>query len=309
MRRVELAKMARNLMYLSILMPILLFIFYRFPYPECINGLTNVQDIGASADFLAGTITPILTLAAFLLLLESYNLQKEELKLTREELEKSTNELKEQRQIMEAEKILSTEKNEIDIFFALFQNWRNSVKSIKYKSYFLFIYNNRKGEYELKSSVGDNGANNFYYSDINEYGHHLNLILNIVAPMKCFSTIKILHDSKGSIEYNYIMENLKYNSNQLYFGFNNLIKYSDRCGDKNKEIIYEIIQSSLSWSEKFILNMIASDFILGKIEDSDIERKKLKKNLYKLKIEMPNYDKISDEYLSSIKALFGEKSL
>lgn len=309
MKNIDLVRYAKILIIFAFCMPIFIAILFRLHYVDFLNNWLRVQDAGAASDFFSGAVTPILTLAAFLLLLESYNLQKEELKLTREELEKSTNELKEQRQIMEAEKILSTEKSEIDIFFALFQNWRDSVKIIKYKSYFLFIYSNRKGEYELKSSVGDNGANNFYYSDINEYGHHLNLLLNIVASIKYFSTMKILHDGKGAIEYDYIMENLKYNSNQLYFGFNNLIKYSDRCGNKNKEIIYEIIQSSLSWSEKFILNMIASDFILGKIEDGDIERKKLKENLYKLKIEMPNYDKISDEYLSSIKALFGEKSL
>lgn len=130
-KRVELAKIAKKLMYLSIFMPILHFIFYILPYPEFINGITNVKDIGASADFLAGTITPILTLAAFLLLLESYNLQKEELAQTREEMKRSAEALEQQRKIMEDEKNLSESQKELETFIKLLERWEPLGNSVK----------------------------------------------------------------------------------------------------------------------------------------------------------------------------------
>ena len=50
---------------IAILMPIFILGLYVIPYPDCVDGIMGVDNIGSTADFIAGTMTPFLTIAAF----------------------------------------------------------------------------------------------------------------------------------------------------------------------------------------------------------------------------------------------------
>lgn len=104
---------------IALLMPIITMLLYVFPYPYFINGVMHVDNVGSTADYLAGTMTPFLTIAAFFLLLNGYFMQKEEIAQTREEMKRSAEALDQQRKIMEEEKILSESQKELEIFIKL----------------------------------------------------------------------------------------------------------------------------------------------------------------------------------------------
>lgn len=285
MKNIDLVKYAKRLIIVAFCMPIVIAILFRWPYMDCLNYWLRVQDAGAASDFFSGAVTPILTLAAFLLLLESYNLQKEELELTRKQLENSANELKEQRMIMEEEKNITKKKNELDIFFILFEHWKNNILCIKYKTYFLVNYNYRKQSYETKSNPDKIRGNNYFsYVSVREYGKHLYGLVQIVKPVDNFEIVKALDNNRGEKEYQYVIENLRKNSDPLFHGLNNIMDFISDCSENNKNIMHNTITHSLSWDEKFILNMIADTFILGDIKDNEAERSKLKDNLVKLKL-------------------------
>lgn len=117
---------------IALLMPIITMLLYVFPYPYFINGVMHVDNVGSTADFLAGTMTPFLTIAAFFLLLKGYFMQKEELVQTREEMKRSAEALDQQRKIMEEEKNLSEAQNELETFIKLLERWEPIGDNIKF---------------------------------------------------------------------------------------------------------------------------------------------------------------------------------
>ena len=56
------------------------------------------------------------------------------------------------------------------------------------------------------------------------------------------------------------------------------------------------IISSITWGEKFVFNMIVSDYILGKIAENETWRTELKNNLVYLELEMENYDGAAEKF-------------
>ncbi len=117
---------------IAIFMPILTILLYTASYPNDINGIMGVDNVGSTADFLAGTMTPFLTIAAFFLLLKGYFMQKEELAQTREEMKRSAEALDQQRKIMEEEKNLSEAQNELETFIKLLERWEPIGDNIKF---------------------------------------------------------------------------------------------------------------------------------------------------------------------------------
>lgn len=117
---------------IAILMPIFILGLYVIPYPDSIDGIMGVDNIGSTADFLAGTMTPFLTIAAFFLLLKGYFMQKEELANTREEMKRSVEALDQQRKIMEEEKIIFQEQREYEMFMRMFEDFRKSFNDISF---------------------------------------------------------------------------------------------------------------------------------------------------------------------------------
>lgn len=117
---------------IAIFMPILTILLYTTSYPNGINGIMGVDNVGSTADFLAGTMTPFLTIAAFFLLLKGYFMQKEELAQTREEMKRSAEALDQQRKIMEEEKNLSEAQNELETFIKLLERWEPIGDNIKF---------------------------------------------------------------------------------------------------------------------------------------------------------------------------------
>lgn len=117
---------------IALLMPIIVMVLYVLPYPYFMNGVMNVDNVGSTADFLAGTMTPFLTIAAFFLLLKGYFMQKEELAQTREEMKRSAEALDQQRKIMEEEKNLSEAQKELETFIKLLERWEPIGDNIKF---------------------------------------------------------------------------------------------------------------------------------------------------------------------------------
>lgn len=117
---------------IAIIMPALTVWLYTASYPNDINGIMGVDNVGSTADFLAGTMTPFLTIAAFFLLLKGYFMQKEELAQTREEMKRSAEALDQQRKIMEEEKNLSEAQNELETFIKLLERWEPIGDNIKF---------------------------------------------------------------------------------------------------------------------------------------------------------------------------------
>ena len=74
--------------------------------------------------------------------------------------------------------------------------------------------------------------------------------------------------------------------------FNNLLSYikASKANEANTSIMLDTLKSSMNLGEKFVLNMIVSDFILGAITVEEQWRCELKANISYLGIEMENYD-------------------
>lgn len=116
---------------IAILMPIFILVLYVVPYPNSVNGVMGVDNIGSTADFLAGTMTPFLTIAAFFLLLKGYFMQKEELAQTRAEMKRSAEALDRQRKIMEEEQNLLKLQKEFDFCVNLINDLKYTFQNIK----------------------------------------------------------------------------------------------------------------------------------------------------------------------------------
>lgn len=272
----NLVTIAVGFFIIAIFMPVLTILLYTYPYSSSINGIMNVDNVGSTADFISGAMTPFLTISAFFLLLKGYFMQKEELAQTREEMKRSAEALDQQRKIMEEEKNITKIRNELDIFFLLFKNWENNIKTIRLKAY-LSIDSAHTNKFK-------DCEDGYFEIKVDDYGKHLSELVKIIGNSNDFSTIKSLNSGKGKTEHQYVIDNLSEKCQPIFYGLNNIMNFIENCSENNKKIMYNAITHSLSWNEKYILNMIAKSLILGEIKDSEVERKKLKANLEKLNL-------------------------
>ena len=89
-RDIDYFKWANRMFLISIIVPFGVVCFYRmsFLFP-CISGIMDIKGVNEVGDFLGGSITPFLTMAAFFLLLNADKIQKEMLKISKEETKAS----------------------------------------------------------------------------------------------------------------------------------------------------------------------------------------------------------------------------
>lgn len=284
--------------------PIITIFFFNLSYTDSLNNLLKVDNIGSVGDFLSGSITPFFTMAAFLILIKSYFLQKEELKANRKEMEASSKALEAQMQIMKNEAQINADKNTLDIFFMLFNNWRELAKNEIFNVYYQEIVDSNMTD----KNVIDNYIFDGTYSskgkiNVAEYGKHLKIFLkeediNLYGNFESLPSI----GHYGEREYGFIIENLQINSVPLVQNFNNLVLFIKNNNEScvNKTIMMNTIISSITWGEKFVFNMIVSDYILGKIAEDETWRTELKNNLAYLKLEMENYDGAAERFKKRI---------
>lgn len=241
---------------IAILAPFVTAYFFQKEYCEKINGILGVDNIGSTADFLAGTMTPFLTMAAFFLLVKSYLLQKEELRLTRDEMSKTATALEQQRQIMEEETKQSMNKNEMDMFLSLFNNWNVNKAKLSFK-----VFMQVRGE--SMPRIMRTQYQNFVEVGLDEYGEHIDRLLQTVMPTGKFELIADMQGVCGVKEYNEIIRNLTITL-RLYFSMLlNILAYIETCNsdNKHKSMMRNIIKYGLSYGENVILKLYVNDTI------------------------------------------------
>lgn len=282
------------------LSPIITIFFFNLSYTDSFNNLLKVDNIGSVGDFLSGSTTPFFTMAAFLVLIKSYFLQKEELKAAREEMQASAKALEAQKQIMKNEAQVNADKNTLDIFFMLFSNWRKLADKEIFKVYYqVGVDRNGIDKNVIEKYIFDGTYSSKGKINAAEYGKHLKVFLvddNINNYGNFLSLPSIVH--YGEYEYGFIIDNLKINSVPLVQNFNNLVLFmrNEKLSYVNKTIIMNTIISSITWGEKFVFNMIVSDYLLGKIAEDETWRTELKNNLAYLELEMENYDGAAERF-------------
>lgn len=290
----RLVSLSIGFFIIGCLSPIMTIFFFNLSYTDSFNNLLKVDNIGSVGDFLSGSTTPFFTMAAFLVLIKSYFLQKEELKAAREEMETSAQALEAQKQIMKNEAQVNADKNTLDIFFMLFNNWRELANKDIFNVYYQEIVDSNM----IDKNVIDNYIFDSTYSskekvNIAEYGKHLKVFLVEDDINKYGNFVSLPNIGRyGEREYGFIIENLQINSVPLVKNFNNLVLFikNNNEGHVNKTIMMNTIISSITWGEKFVFNMIVSDYILGNIAENETWRAELKNNLAYLELEMENYD-------------------
>lgn len=282
------------------LSPIITIFFFNLSYTNSFNNLLKVDNIGSVGDLLSGSTTPFFTMAAFLVLIKSYFLQKEELKAAREEMQASAKALEAQKQIMKNEAQVNADKNTLDIFFMLFSNWRKLADKEIFKVYYqVGVDRNVIDKNVIEKYIFDGTYSSKGKINAAEYGKHLKVFLvddNINNYGNFLSLPSIVH--YGEYEYGFIIDNLKINSVPLVQNFNNLVLFmrNEKLSYVNKTIIMNTIISSITWGEKFVFNMIVSNYILGKIAEDETWRTELKNNLAYLELEMENYDGAAERF-------------
>ena len=296
----NLIKIAIILFAIGIVSPFFTIFFFNFSYTDSLNNLLKVDNIGSVGDFLSGSTTPFFTMAAFLILIKSYFLQKEELKANRKEMEASCKALEAQMQIMKNEAQINADKNTLDIFFMLFNNWRELANKEIFNVYYKVVVDRKI----IDKNVIDNYMFDGTYSSkekINaaEYGKHLKVFLvdddiNNYGDFVSLPSIR----SYGEHEYGFIIDNLKINSLPLVQNFNNIVLFLKNNNEShvNKTIMMSTIISSITWGEKFVFNMIVSNYIIGNIDENETWRTELKNNLAYLELEMENYDGAAERF-------------
>lgn len=300
----NLIKIAIILFAIGIVSPFFTIFFFNLSYTDGLNNLLKVDNIGSVGDFLSGSTTPFFTMAAFLILIKSYFLQKEELKANRKEMEASSKALEAQMQIMKNEAQINADKNTLDIFFMLFNNWRELANKEIFNVYYQVVVDRNM----IDKNVIDNYIFDETYSSkekINaaEYGKHLKVFLvddDINNYGDFVSLPSIGH--YGEDEYGFIMENLQINSVPLVQNFNNLVLFIKNNNEShvNKTIMMNTIISSITWGEKFVFNMIVSNYIIGNIAENETWRAELKNNLAYLELEMENYNGAAERFKKRI---------
>ena len=204
---------------------------------------------------------------------------------------------------MKSEQRMNEDKNILEVFFTLFGNWR----SIADKKIFSVYYT-----VSVDPQMRDNEPRNNYIFEydssadkkinISEYGKHLKVFLDdkyIIKYGNFVSQPSVRH--YGEYEYGYIIDNLSINTFPIISNFNYIIQYifESSTSKTNKEIMISTIKNSISWGECFVMNMIASDYILGEIREDQNWRKLLKDNLMRLNLDLKNYDGAEQEFIEN----------
>ena len=290
----NLVSIAGILFVVGLFFPFIVSIFFNIPYPSFMNNALKVDNVGSVGDFLSGSMTPFFTMAAFLMLVKSYFLQKEELEATRKEMQDSAAALEAQKNIMKEEAKITSDKNTLDIFFMLYNNWRALANEKIFDVYY---------QVAIDKYMQDGKSLNHYVLDVTrasdervniaDYGKHLKAFLtdtevNNYGSFLSLPTVKIYSIQ----EYGLIIDNLNVNVISIVNNFNNLLSYikTNETNEVNTHIMLDTLKSSMNWGEKFLLNMIVSDFILGTITEEEQWRSELKANISYLDIKMENYD-------------------
>lgn len=215
-------------------------------------------------------------------------------------MQASAKALEAQKQIMKNEAQVNADKNTLDIFFMLFSNWRKLADKEIFKVYYqVGVDRNVIDKNVIEKYIFDGTYSSKGKINAAEYGKHLKVFLvddNINNYGNFLSLPSIVH--YGEYEYGFIIDNLKINSVPLVQNFNNLVLFmrNEKLSYVNKTIIMNTIISSITWGEKFVFNMIVSDYILGKIAEDETWRTELKNNLAYLELEMENYDGAAERF-------------
>ena len=293
------------------LSPIITIFFFNLSYTDSFNNFLKVDNIGSVGDFLSGSTTPFFTMAAFLVLIKSYFLQKEELKAAREEMQASAKALEAQKQIMKNESKVNADKNTLDIFFMLFNNWRELANKEVFNVYYQEIVDsNMTDKNVIDNYIFDGLPSSKEKVNVAEYGKHLKVFLkeediNLYGNFESLRSVR----SYGINEYGFIIDNLKINSVPLVQNFNNLVLFikNNKESHVNKTIMMNTIISSITWGEKFVFNMIVSNYIIGNIAENETWRAELKNNLAYLELEMENYDGAAERFTRKLSDVIAQK--
>lgn len=293
------------------LSPIITIFFFNLSYTDSFNNLLKVDNIGSVGDFLSGSTTPFFTMAAFLVLIKSYFLQKEELKAAREEMQASAKALEAQKQIMKNEAKVNADKNTLDIFFMLFNNWRELANKEVFNVYYQEIVDsNMTDKNVIDNYIFDELPSSKEKVNVAEYGKHLKVFLkeediNLYGNFESLRSVR----NYGRNEYGFIIDNLKINSVPLVQNFNNLVLFMKNNNESHvsKTIMMNTIISSITWGEKFVFNMIVSNYIIGNIAENETWRTELKNNLAYLELEMENYDGAAERFARKLNDVIAQK--
>lgn len=252
---------------IAIFMPFVTIGLYIFPYSDSFNGIMRVSNVGETADFLAGTMTPFLTIAAFFLLLKGYFMQKEELTNTREEMKRSAEELKQQRQIMEAEKNLSKSQKDFEFSVTLISDLRRTFSNIEIPFYDCNIDENNKEVVFLY----DKGLINMSFEEF--CGCLGNLLVKKVSGINSWNDFdKIKHDGfyQGSLKNHieYVISACAFNYySKIYF----ILNFIDNeiLNENTKRLVLNYLQANITLSEKVMLIQIREKNIRGVCENDE----------------------------------------
>ncbi len=247
----RLVSLSIGFFIIGCLSPIITIFFFNLSYTDSFNNFLKVDNIGSVGDFLSGSTTPFFTMAAFLVLIKSYFLQKEELKAAREEMQASAKALEAQKQIMKNEAKVNAAKNTLNIFFMLFNNWRELANKEVFNVYYQEIVDS--------SMIDKNVIDNYIFDglplskekvNVAEYGKHLKIFLkeediNLYGNFESLRSVR----NYGRNEYGFIIDNLKINSVPLVQNFNNLVLFmkNDNESHVSKTIMMNTIISSITW--------------------------------------------------------------
>lgn len=309
--RDRLVSLSIGFFILGCLSPIITMFFFNLSYTDSLNNLLKVDNIGSVGDFLSGSTTPFFTMAAFLILIKSYFLQKAELKATREEMEASAKALEAQKQIMKNEAQINVDKNTLDIFFMLFNNWRELANKEIFNVYYQVVVDrNMIDKNVIDNYIFDGTPSSKEKVNVAEYGKHLKIFLkeddiNLYGNFESLRSVR----NYGRNEYGFIIDNLKINSVPLVQNFNNLVLFMNNNNEShvNKTIMMNAIISSMTWGEKFVFNMIVSNYIIGNIAENETWRTELKNNLAYLNLEMENYDGAAERFTRKLNDVIAQK--
>lgn len=146
--------------------------------------------------------------------------------------------------------------------------------------------------------------------NVAEYGKHLKVFLkeediNLYGNFESLRSVR----NYGRNEYGIIIDNLKINSVPLVQNFNNLVLFikNNKESHVNKTIMTNTIISSITWGEKFVFNMIVSNYIIGNIAENETWRAELKNNLAYLELEMENYDGAAERFARKLNDVIAQK--
>lgn len=309
--RDSLVSLSIGFFIIGCLSPIITIFFFNLSYTDSFNNLLKLDNIGSVGDFLSGSTTPFFTMAAFLVLIKSYFLQKEELKAAREEMQASAKALEAQKQIMKNEAKVNADKNTLDIFFMLFNNWRELANKEVFNVYYQEIVDSNKIDKNvIEKYIFDGTYSSKGKINAAEYGKHLKIFLkeediNLYGNFESLRSVR----NYGRNEYGFIIDNLKINSVPLVQNFNNLVLFMKNNNESHvsKTIMMNTIISSITWGEKFVFNMIVSNYIIGNIAENETWRTELKNNLAYLELEMENYDGAAERFARKLNDVIAQK--